>query len=285
MLSRKLKAAALTILGMGAFAGSAHAAVIDTDSVRLTAKSVDFGGSVWGIGSPIGSGDLDFIYSGGVITPHLKGTLHLDDADGLCGKVRIQSFNAAGTLLDNSYGGEVCANDDSHHSWSVDLEPYSDDSIASVQVAVEKETASGWYVEASDTYYVNTFPDDVKINASGVDFGSNGFGLSSASGPGSLAWGLNDGDTTPHLTGAIWLNNSGGQCARVNLRYLTEGGSDLTERSGGTVCAPDNGLYGWSVDLNPYTSNKIGKVQVELQTLAANGSYVTAGSQTVSIAQ
>ena len=33
----------------------------------------------------------------------------------------------------------------------------------------------------------------------------------------------------------------------------------------------------------PYVSTEIGQVQVQLQTLGTNGTYVTAGSQTVSI--
>ncbi len=70
----------------------------------------------------------------------------------------------------------------------------------------------------------------------------------------------------------------------MNLRYLTEGGTFLAERAGGTVCAPDNGHHSWTVDLDPYSSSLIGQVTVQVQTLAANGTYVTAGSKTVSIA-
>jgi hypothetical protein len=69
----------------------------------------------------------------------------------------------------------------------------------------------------------------------------------------------------------------------VNLEYQTESGAYLTERAGGTVCAADGSHDAWSVNLAPYASSQIGKVKLELQTLASNGSYVTAGSQTVSI--
>jgi hypothetical protein len=75
------------------------------------------------------------------------------------------------------------------------------------------------------------------------------------SGPGFLSWGLNDGDTTPHLTGTLHLDHSSGVCARMNLRYLTEGGIMWHSEPGGDVCAPDN------------------------------GQWVTAGSNTVSIAE
>ena len=71
----------------------------------------------------------------------------------------------------------------------------------------------------------------------------------------------------------------------MNIRYLTEGGAFLTERAGGTVCASDNGHHAFTVDLEPYDSNKVGKVTIQLQTLSANGTLGTAGSQTVSIAE
>jgi hypothetical protein len=285
LFSRKLQATVLTVAGLGVFAGSAHAAVIDTDSVKLTSQHVDFGDDWWGIGGPLGSGELSFEYSGGKITPHLKGTIHLDDADGMCGKMRMEAFDAAGTMLDRSYGGEVCAHDDSHHAWDVDLAPYSDASIASVEVAIDEETANGWFTMDKQTYVANTFSDDVKIKEDGVDLGGNTFGLSDPSSPGTMYWNLHNGVSTPHLVATIWLNNSGGECARVNLRYLTDGGSELTQKHGGTICAAGNSLQGFGVDLDPYSSNKIGKVDVQLQTEGTNGNYTTVGSQTVSIAE
>ena len=90
-----------------------------------------------------------------------------------------------------------------------------------------------------------------------------------------MHWTLIDGQVTARLTGSLYINNSSGVCSRMNLRYLTSGGTFLTSRSGGEVC----------VDLDPYTSNKVGKVDVQLQTQGSNGSWNTAGSQTVSIAE
>jgi hypothetical protein len=199
--------------------------------------------------------------------------------------MRLRYYDVAGTQLNESFGGTVCVNDDAHHAYSVDLDPYSDDSIASINIAVMKQTATGEFVATSSTYYANTFPDEVKITEPGVDFGSSGYSFGAPTGSGSLAWGLNDGETTAHLTGTLHLDNSSGVCARMNLRYLTEGGSFWHSEPGGDVCAPDNGHHSWTVDLAPYTTNKITQVEVQLQTLAANGSWVTAGSDTVSIAE
>jgi hypothetical protein len=285
MFSWKLKTAILAILAAGAIAGSAQASVIDTDSVKLVSTGYDFGSSSWALGAPTGSGEVHFHHEGGQIRPHLLGTIHLNDADGTCGRMRLEYFDPAGTLLSTNFGGEVCVTDDQHHSWSVDLDPYHDDSIATVRVSVQKETVSGWSTTASATYTANTFSDAVKITEDGVDFGSSGFSLGQPTSDGWVSWDVDNGVVTPRLTGTLHLNNSSGVCARMNIRYLTESGAFLHSEPGGTVCAGDNGHHAWSVDLSPYGSTQIGQVTIQLQTLASNGSWITAGSDTVSIAE
>jgi hypothetical protein len=285
MFSWKLKTAILAILAAGTIAGSAQASVIDTDSVKLVSTGYDFGSSGWALGAPTGLGEVHFHHEGGQIRPHLLGTIHLNDADGTCGRMRLEYFDPAGTLLSTNFGGDVCVTDDQHHSWSVDLDPYHDDSIATVRVSVQKETVSGWSTTASATYTANTFSDAVKITEDGVDFGSSGFSLGQPTGDGWVSWGVYNGVVTPRLTGTVHLNNSSGACARMNIRYLTESGAFLHSEPGGTVCAPDNGHHAWSADLSPYGSTQIGQVTIQLQTLASNGSWITAGSDTVSIAE
>ncbi len=285
MFSKKLITAALAIAAVGAFAGSAQASVIDYDDVRLTSLDYDFGGSGFAFAEPVGSGEIHFHHeNGGRIRPHLLGTIHLNDADGTCGRMRMEYYNAAGSWLNTSYGGSVCVTDDQHHSWSVDLDPYSAVGIDSVRVSVQKETVSGWSTTTSLTYGVDTHSDTVEITEDGVDFGGYTWSLGQPTTPGGMEWLLStNGYVTPILRGYIHLNNSSGVCARMNLRYLTESGSYITSRAGGTVCSPDNGHHYWSVSLMPYVSTEIGQVQVQLQTLGTNGTYTTAGSQTVSI--
>ena len=160
----------------------------------------------------------------------------------------------------------------------MDLQPYSDNRIASVLVQLEKETVSGWFVVDNAVYTANTFDDPVKISEDGVDFGATNTFLGNApTGSGTMHWTLIDGQVTARLTGSLYINNSSGVCSRMNLRYLTSGGTFLTSRSGGEVCADDNGLHQFTVDLDPYTSNKVGKVDVQLQTQGSNGSWNTAG--------
>jgi hypothetical protein len=284
MFSRKLMTAALAVIATGALAASAQASTVDFDDVRLTSVGYDFGESGFAFGEPTNSGEIHFHHeNGGQIRPHLLGVIHLNDADGTCGRMRMEYYNNAGTWLNTSYGGAVCVTDDQHHSWSVDLDPYSNSAIQSVRVSVQKETVAGWSTTASTTYSMDTHSDSVKITEDGVDFGDDSWSFGQPSGSGSVSWTIANGVVTPRATGIIHLNNSSGECARINLRYLTETGSYIDSRPGGTVCSPDNAHNRWSVNLAPYGHRDIGQVQVQLQTLASNGSYVTAGSQTVSI--
>jgi hypothetical protein len=286
MTRRKLTIALAAAAATMAFSGSAQASVIDTDGVRLTGTGYDFGNATFVAGAPTGDGDLKFDYTGGQIKPHLTGTLHMNDADGTCARMHLDYRDRNGTSLRIEHGGTVCVNDDKHHEFSVDLQPYSDNRIASVLVQLEKETVSGWFVVDNAVYTANTFDDSVKITEDGVDFGATNTFLGNApTGSGTMHWTLIDGQVTARLTGSIYINNSSGVCSRMNLRYLTSGGTFLTSRSGGEVCADDNGLHQFTVNLDPYTSNKVGKVDVQLQTQGSNGSWNTAGSQTVSIAE
>jgi hypothetical protein len=284
MFSKKLMTAVLAIAAAGAFTGSAQASIIDYDAVKLTAVDYDFGSSGYAFAEPTGSGDLHFHHESGGIRPHLLGTLHLNNADDTCARMRLEYYDDTGAWLQTRYGGEVCAFDDQHDSWSVDLDPYKDPDIDSVRVSVQRENLSGWATVASSTYTADTHDDSVRITESAMDFGNDNWSaLGYPVGSGEMSWELDGSQVTPHLTGVLWQNNSLGACARVNLRYLTETGAFLTERAGGTVCASTNGPQGWSVNLDDYSSNKIGQVTVQIQRLAANDTYVTVGSQTVSI--
>jgi hypothetical protein len=285
MFSRTLKIAALALASAGVFAGSAHASIIDTDPVGLYSVGFDLGDNTFSGGNPTGFGEIHFHHENGKIRPHLLGYLHLNDDDGLCGQVRLRYFNAAGIRLDEEFGGQVCVSDDQHHVWSVDLDPYSDADIASVEVAVMKITATGPTVATSAMYNVNTFSDPVYINTAGTDLGSTTWSGGAPSGNAYMSWPLTGATVRPHLTGGLTLKGTTGACARVNLRYLNAAGGQIDEKPGGTVCAPDKAAHTWSVDLDPLESDQIESVEVQVQTLALNGTWLVAGTQVVSLAE
>lgn len=285
-MSRLLRTAvisAVALFGVGASAGAAQAVVIDSDNVTIATPGYDFGGYDWAAGVPIGSGDLHYHWDDSEIRPHLTGTIHLNDADGTCGRMRMKYYDFDGTLLETEYGDDVCANGDTHAAWSVDLDPYADPDIHHVTVSVQKETVSGWSTVESETEYINTHADNVKITADGVDLGLGDLDFGEPTSPATMTWSLSDEGVKPLLLGDVMLNNSSGVCARVNLKYMTDGGYVLTEEAGHEYCAPDNDLHRYGFTLGSIRSDKLDKVKVQLQTLAANGNWQTAGWETVSI--
>ncbi|WP_117212813.1 hypothetical protein [Allorhizocola rhizosphaerae] len=120
--------------------------------------------------------------------------------------------------------------------------------------------------------------DGVKVDAVGFDFGDGSYQSNEMSQTGPVEWLVDENDLTPHLTGILHLAGVNNECARMRIDYYTSATTFLTTRYGGTVCAPDNGYNAWSVNLRPYTSNKIGKVKVSIEVQLPDGTYDIVGS-------
>jgi hypothetical protein len=280
MRHRTLASVTAAFASAAALAAPADAALIYKEGVRLTATGYDFGGSVWAAGVPAGSGEIRWYHENGKIRARLTGHIHLNDADGTCGRMRMRYYDSDDELIETRYGGEVCVTDDGHHSWKVDLDPYSGSRVDEVEVAVQKETVSGWSTVESKRYRSNTYLDRPKITEQGVDFGLVDFAAGAPMTGGYVNWYIEDGVVRPDVYGYIHINNSAGMCARLKVRYRTEGGALLNTDTSETECAPDNGLHSYSVGVEEWGSTKVGEVKIQLQTLAANGAWQTAGSAT-----
>ena len=283
---RKTLTLALAVAATVAVAGPAGASVVDTDRPKLTGTGYDFGSLGFVAGAPTGGGRLEYHLRNGEIEPRLTGTLHVNDADGTCARVKILYRDRGDdSLTDPAYSPTQCVDDDERHWYAVDLDGYADDAIDNVKVSLQKQTASGWSTVESETYPVDTADDEFKITEDGVDFGDHSFELGAPLGRGAVEWELDGADVAPRLHGALHLNNSSGVCARMNLRYYAAGGAFLTARASDEFCADDNGHQARTINFRPHESDKIAKVKVQLQTQASNGSWNVAGSRTVSIAE
>jgi hypothetical protein len=272
--SAKLAVLAVVVAAATVMAGSASAsAVIDLDVVpTIGTNSFSFN-----------DGEVSWLLGDGTFTPALRGTLTLDNANGSCARMRMEYFHK-GASIAVRYGGTVCAPNGNTHYYDVDLSPWSSPDIDLLKVSVEKQTAAGGSdFSIVESAYVSpgTTADNVEFTSKGVDFGGSQWSWATAepTGPASLYWNRGDGaEITPRLMGYIWLNNAAGTCARMNLRYYTDSGALLAERHGGSGCAADDSLYAVSVDLQPYTSTQVYKVEVQLQTQKNNGSWDVIGS-------
>ena len=129
-----------------------------SDDVRIHADGVDFGGDGFAFGEPVGSGTMDWIQGEDMdITPHLRGYLHLNNVAGLCARVDLVYYASTRRTLDEEHSGSVCAADNSHSYWSVDLSPYTSFEITSVIVKLQTQSTNGsWQtIDAQDTVYIN----------------------------------------------------------------------------------------------------------------------------------
>jgi hypothetical protein len=130
--------AALAAAGTVAVAaGSAHAYL--PDPVRLTDSEIDFGDSTWVglLNDPLGVGSVNWSVTGGYYTPELVGTLHLNNAKNEWGRMHIDYYDGAGTLLYTEHSAEHKATDNMHHQWSVNLSPSTPMQIVQARVCTE----------------------------------------------------------------------------------------------------------------------------------------------------
>jgi hypothetical protein len=93
-------------------------ASLNFPETRLCSPSENRSASRNRVGAPTGSGETHFHLDSGQVRPHVLGTLHLNDADGTCARMRLRHFNDSGTQIAERFGGTVCANDDAHHESS-----------------------------------------------------------------------------------------------------------------------------------------------------------------------
>lgn len=268
---------------------------IDEDSVSVASAGFDFGGGTYVWGGLTESGHVDWLIDTNKFTPQLTGELHLDNVIGQCARMRIDYYSATGVSLRSEYGGSACAVDNTHGSWTVDLAPWTSDKIGSVTIALEHRLDNGtWVTLGTDSSTPETFVDDTILMASYGVTGTKGFDFGddywdplrpAPMGGGEVEWSISGGQITPRLNGVLYLKNQAGTCARMKIEYYANDGPDgdvfpdfLEVGHGGTVCAVDNSRHEWTVDLAPYHNSAINNVEIFIESLQSNGSWLEVDS-------
>jgi hypothetical protein len=290
MGGRMLAAGLLAAGALGGSVASADAStrIAGSEDVTITAPGWDFGGKSFddtlpGGGQPTNAGSVKWLLVDGIPAPRLTGTLHATNAKNTCAYMQILYLNSSSNVIHTTNGGEVCVTKDKHKQFKVDFGSYSNIFTAKVTINLIQTTGLGSSVlGTSPTSALGPYTDDVLIKEQGWDFGGVGFADGKPTTSGTGTWTYNLGPRF-HLNGVLHANKVGGDCARMQLEYLDVLGNVVQEEHGGTVCAPDNGHKGWTVDFGgAVTSTSIVAVNVNLQTLNALGNYQTAGFQKVS---
>ncbi len=292
---RHWRAATLVLAAAGALVATAPLAsaksTLDQDGVRLTEAGFDFGDNTFADGAPTGNGTLTWVLQNGALTPRLKGTLHLRNVDNVCARMRMDFYNG-NALLKRKRGGTVCAPDSAHHSYAVDLRPYTDIRITKVIVVIESQTSFGqWLPAVSDTYWRTLADDAVAIDGDGFDLGGADLIDDAPTDSATVDWKIADGALTANVSGFLHINHNAGACAQVQVRSFTGNANGHEGRSVGVVysqlhCAPDNGdapAY-FSVDLAPSTE-PVEALQVRLIHFPLTGDMVNEGERFVYVSK
>ena len=154
---RRGAGAAIAAAAVVALAASSPAhAVLDNDNVKVNGPRADFGGSVWGVHSPVGSGNMSWDVVNGFYTPRLTGTLHVEDADNLFARMHISYWDGGGNMIDTRHGGIVHVDGDDHDGFSVDLSPINLSQIVEAHVCTELSVdgVHFWQEECADQAYL-----------------------------------------------------------------------------------------------------------------------------------
>ena len=113
------------------------------ESFTITARGLDFGGGDFAAGVPTNRGSLYWNLEAGKFTPKLYGTLHIDNAAGACGRVRLTYLDSDGTALARETGSTKCASDNGHREFAIHFGPFSDSRIAKVKVTLQSIPTNG----------------------------------------------------------------------------------------------------------------------------------------------
>ena len=254
--------------GVSVFAATANAVVVDNDPVSLDGDEVD-----------LTDGNLAWDHSNGRTTPKLTGRLEATNADDTNVRVRIDSYNGS-EYLNTEEGGAMSVDDDTWQHWSVDRPGISNATTDRAVVAVEKETVNGWETQAETTVVMNTHSDYFTVLRQGIDIAGTGWYAGAPSTNAVLAWQIDNGLVTPTFNDMrLHMEDLGGVCGRIKVRYLTEGDAFLDSGKSTQRCPGDNNHYGYLADIPPYTSGEIGKVEVVAQT-RAGGQWNDSGPPT-----
>jgi hypothetical protein len=287
MYNRKLAAMLAVAAGTLAFAGSAQATtftpvgqvVVDNDPVQvLTDPEVT-----------LVDGNVAFTWGNGTTGSRLTGTLHIVNGDDASFRVKVASFDRAGTNIGNAYDDSAghAIHTDAAKDIPVDMTAKSAPYVHRVEVSVQKKSDTTWHTkQTNNTPYLTLHDDDVKLLGVGLDLGSSGFLNGAPTGPAKMHYTLaDDGKMTASLTETLHFDDFE-RLGRVQLRSLpTFAGLPSINVTGPQHSAPDDGYYHYTDTITTAPSSGTTSVQVAMQSKTGGVWGDLPNTQTVSIAE
>lgn len=249
--------------------------------ITIAAPGLAFGGEAFSDAGPRTTGHLDWHLIDGQLVPSLTGYLHLSGTRNLCARTRIDYF-VGGQLWTTKYGAQLCAPDDQHHVWPIALADYRSDKIDAVRVSIERLTGmKQWILVGSERRALTMRRDRVRIADGGFVFGGTARTPKDAARDGEVLWVWRGAQVRPRITGTLRIDKAAAGCARLRVAYFQPNGTRLAEKTGTTMCAPEQGSASWPIDLDPFSDNKLTSITIELQTLGEHDTWRTIGTASI----
>jgi hypothetical protein len=256
--------------GISTFAATANAAELDADLFSLDSEEVD-----------VTDGEVVWDFSNGLMRPRITGTLVVEDLDDSCAHLVIDYYDGD-TFLDSDTTIDRCPEDDERDEWNVNRSGVENALTDRVVLRVEKLRFGVWEQQAETDVTVQTRNDDFTVLANDIFIGGTGWTGTEPFNDADIHWNLDQGLVTPSVHARLHMDNMGGDCGRIQARFLTDSGDFIAARAGSRQCPADNDHYDWEADIPAYSSGLIGQVEVVAQT-RGGGQWNDAGSTTLSI--
>ncbi len=117
---------------------------IDIDEVSISRAEFDLGSGAFVAGTAAEPATVNWTVPGrwSDTRPVFSGTLYMNNADDLCGRVRAKYYYHWGGVIDTTPGPEHCVNDDDLHTFPIVFDPINTD-VAEVRYIIESKGGSG----------------------------------------------------------------------------------------------------------------------------------------------
>lgn len=107
------------------------------DRVRIAEGGVEFGGAATTPHDAASGGEVLWTWRGAQVSPRITGTLRIDHAEAGCARLRVEYYRTDGARLAEKTGTTMCAPDSGSYSWGIDLDPFSDNKLASITIGLQ----------------------------------------------------------------------------------------------------------------------------------------------------
>ncbi|NOZ52249.1 MAG: hypothetical protein GXP08_03745 [Gammaproteobacteria bacterium] len=262
----------------------------EIDDVLITSPGISFGGFGYVNGEPSFPGRVEWHQAWYGANHYVVGTIHLENTDGSCVRVRSTAFDENGVEIGvPKDSGVECAAGNERQSFPVNI--FGQTGAREVKVLLQSQAVNGtWSTIGSQvvTYGPYIGNTAVSISAPEFDFGAGAFRGGTATESATVAWRLKSGTSIvePVVTGTLYMRRADDLCGRMYYEYFDINNYLVDERPGITHCVNNDQLHEFALNADDFNGNQsVHELTISIQRSlndngASTGNWTTVGSTT-----